>query len=90
MLTDYEGGSLDALRLMVGAGAGVAFAPELYVRSEVRPGGDVAALPIRGRALSRRIGLAWRRSVRDPEPMRQLAGIARDAYARLMAGALPR
>jgi LysR family hydrogen peroxide-inducible transcriptional activator len=90
LLSDYEGGSLDALRLMVAAGAGIAFAPELYVRSEVRPGGDVAARPIRGRALNRRIGLAWRRSFRETEALRLLGDIARDAFQRLSAGPLPR
>jgi LysR family hydrogen peroxide-inducible transcriptional activator len=89
LLSDYEGGSLDALRLMVRAGAGVAFAPELYVRSEVRPGGEVAARPIRGRALNRRIGVAWRRSFSDPDALRLIANIARDAFARLSAGPMP-
>ena len=80
---DYEGASLDALRLMTGMNAGVAFVPELYARSEVRAGGDVAVRPIRGRSLHRRIGLAWRRSFRDPEALRLLADICRAAFARL-------
>ncbi len=87
LLTDYEGASLDALRLMTGMNAGVAFVPELYARSEVRAGGDVAVRPIRGRALHRRIGLAWRRSFRDPEALRLLADIARGAFQRLTSGA---
>lgn len=82
---DYEGGSLDALRLMVGMGAGIAFAPELYVRSEVRPGGDVAARPLRGRSVQRVIGLAWRRSFADAEAMARIAAAARDAFAALTA-----
>jgi LysR family hydrogen peroxide-inducible transcriptional activator len=81
--TDYEGGSLDALRLMAAAGAGVAFAPELYIRSEVRADGDVVARPIRGRALSRRIGLVWRRTLPDDRALRLLADIARDTFSRL-------
>ena len=82
--SDYEGASLDALRLMTGMNAGVAFVPELYARSEVRAGGDVRVRPIRGRALNRRIGLAWRRSFRDPDALRLLAEICRDAFDRLI------
>jgi LysR family hydrogen peroxide-inducible transcriptional activator len=82
--SDYEGASLDALRLMTGMNAGVAFVPELYARSEVRDGGDVVVRPIRGRALYRRIGLAWRRSFRDPDALQLLADICRSAYARLI------
>jgi LysR family hydrogen peroxide-inducible transcriptional activator len=85
---DYEGGSLDALRLMVGMGAGLAFAPELYVRSEVRPGGDVVARPLKGRAIHRLIGLAWRRSVQDAAPLERLAETAREAFAELTGGPL--
>ncbi len=90
LLTDYQSGSLDAIRLMVGMGAGLAFAPELYVRSEVRPGGDVVARPLRGRAIQRMIGLCWRRSVQDDRPMQILAEASRDAFADLTGGGLPR
>lgn len=89
LLSDYEGASLDALRLMTGMNAGVAFVPELYVRSEVRDRGDVIALPIRGRALNRRIGLAWRRSFRDPEALALIGDLARSAFARLIARPAP-
>ncbi|MGF1657985.1 MAG: LysR substrate-binding domain-containing protein [Rubrimonas sp.] len=82
---DYEGSSLDALRVMTGMNAGVAFAPELYCRSELRVGGDVVALPLRGRALHRRIGLAWRRSLTEVSALRLLAELAREAFADLSA-----
>jgi LysR family hydrogen peroxide-inducible transcriptional activator len=88
--SDYQGGSLDALRLMVGMGAGVAFAPELYARSEVRPGGDVVALPVRGRAVWRGVSLAWRRSLSDAAPMQTLGDVAAAAFAELTAGPLAR
>jgi LysR family hydrogen peroxide-inducible transcriptional activator len=84
---DYEGGSLDALRLMTGMNAGVAFVPELYARSEVRVGGDVAVRPLRGRAVQRLIGLAWRRSFRDESALMRIAEIARSAFADLLARA---
>jgi LysR family hydrogen peroxide-inducible transcriptional activator len=81
----YEAASLDALRRMTAMGAGVAFAPELYVRSEVRPGGDVAARPIRGRALFRRIGLARRRSAPHLDSISAVGRAARESFAALTA-----
>jgi LysR family hydrogen peroxide-inducible transcriptional activator len=83
--TDYEGGSLDALRLMTGMNAGVAFVPELYARAEVREDGDVVVRPLKGRAAQRMIGLAWRRSFRDAAAVERIAGIARAAFADLVA-----
>ena len=85
---EYQGGSLDALRLMVGMGAGIAFAPELYVRSVVHPGGDVVARPVRGRAIHRLVGLAWRRSFTDRETMEELAEVARETFAQLTSAPL--
>jgi LysR family hydrogen peroxide-inducible transcriptional activator len=86
--TDYQSGSLDAIRLMVGMGAGLAFAPELYVRSEVRAGGDVVARPLKGRAIHRLIGLCWRRSLQDCTTMERLAEAAREAFTELTRGPL--
>jgi LysR family hydrogen peroxide-inducible transcriptional activator len=80
---EYQSGSLDALRLMVGMGAGIAFAPELYVRSVVRPGGEVVARTLRGRAIHRIVGLAWRRSFTHRETMDELAEVARETFAQL-------
>lgn len=80
---EYLSGSLDALRLMVGMGAGIAFAPELYVRSVVHPGGDVVARPVRGRAIQRIVGLAWRRSFSHRDTMEELASVARESFAKL-------
>jgi LysR family hydrogen peroxide-inducible transcriptional activator len=73
---------------MVGMGAGLAFAPELYVRSEVRTGSDVVARPLKGRAIHRLIGLCWRRSLQDCTTMTKLAEAARDAFADLTSGPL--
>lgn len=85
---DYEGSSLDALRVMTGMNAGVAFVPELYARSEIRANGDVVALPLKGRALHRRIGLAWRRSLVDLSALRLLAELSREAFADLSGSTL--
>ena len=46
LLRDYEGTSLDSVRQMVASGLGLAILPELYVRSELARGGDVALLNV--------------------------------------------
>jgi LysR family hydrogen peroxide-inducible transcriptional activator len=58
---DYEGTSLDALRLMTGMGMGVTFLPALYVRSEIGPHEtDVRVLSVERPKLTRSIGLVGR------------------------------
>ncbi|MCI4664563.1 MAG: hydrogen peroxide-inducible genes activator [Neomegalonema sp.] len=81
----YEGASLDALRLMTGMGVGVAFLPALYVRSEIRPGSEVTARAIRGRAITRPIGLAWRRAAGQAPAFQKLAEIVRAVFRELDA-----
>lgn len=61
VIRDYEGTSLDALRQMVAMNMGATFFPALYAKSEVSDLGDVVALPIKGRSVSRSICLAWRK-----------------------------
>ncbi|MFK7842834.1 MAG: hydrogen peroxide-inducible genes activator [Sphingorhabdus sp.] len=60
LLRDYEGTSLDSVRQMVASGLGLAILPELYVRSELARGGDVALLNVEGWSVTRSIGAAWR------------------------------
>lgn len=60
VLTDYEGTSLDAIRQMAGMGMGLAVLPELYVRQEIGPGGDVVARPFHGGRMYRELGLMSR------------------------------
>ena len=63
---DYEGTSLDAIRLMAGMGMGVAFLPALYVRSEIRADGkDVAVVPLEGPRILRSVGLVTRAGSAD-------------------------
>ena len=78
LIRDYEGTSLDALRQMVGMGMGVTFLPALYVRSEIPTRGEVAVMPLKGRAITRSIGLAWRKSAGRAPAYRQIADIVRD------------
>lgn len=61
LLRDYEGTSLDALRLMAGMGVGLAFLPALYLRTEIAGRGDVVVLPLKAPNLYRQIGMTWRR-----------------------------
>ncbi len=61
LLRDYEGTSLDTLRLMVGMGVGLAFLPALYVRSEIGSRGEISVLNHKTPNLYRQIGLTWRK-----------------------------
>lgn len=59
--SDYEGNSLDAIRLMAGMGMGLAFLPALYVRSEIgAEDSDVVVVPIEGPRILRSVGLVMR------------------------------
>ncbi|MBV1894962.1 MAG: LysR family transcriptional regulator [Rhodobacteraceae bacterium] len=61
VIHDYEGTSLDALRQMVAMNMGTTFMPALYAKSEINKGGDVVALPLKGRRVFRSVGLFWRK-----------------------------
>lgn len=77
LLRDYEGTSLDTLRLMVGMGVGLAFLPALYVRSEIGERGELVVLDLAVNPY-RQIGLAWRaRSVHAPL-FEQIGGLIRE------------
>ena len=67
LLRDYEGTSLDTIRLMAGMGVGIAFLPALYVRSEIASRRGLTVLEINMPNLYRQVGMAWRkRSVHAP------------------------
>jgi len=61
LMRDYEGTSLDALRQMVAMDMGTTFLPALYAQSEISELGDVVTIPLKGRRISRSIGLVWRK-----------------------------
>jgi LysR family hydrogen peroxide-inducible transcriptional activator len=83
--SDYEGTSLDALRLMAGMGMGVAFLPALYVRSEIKAeASDVAVVPLEGPRILRSVGLVMRAGSRDlaaPRIAREIEAVAREIFA---------
>ena len=84
MRSDYEGTSLDAMRLMAGMGMGVAFLPALYVRSEIRPGdADVVVVPLEGPRLLRSVGVVARADSTDeavPRIARTIQSVAQEVF----------
>ncbi|MFY0691619.1 MAG: LysR family transcriptional regulator [Paracoccaceae bacterium] len=54
---EYEGTSLDAIRLMAAAGSGVAILPEIYAMIEARRGTDVALRAVRDAGARRQLSL---------------------------------
>lgn len=59
---DFEGTSLDTLSQMVAMGVGVTFLPGLYVERALSRQSGIVVRELSGRAISRTIGAAWRRS----------------------------
>ncbi len=57
---DYQGTSLDALRLMVVMGMGLAFLPALYIHSEVNADSALVVKEVDGESIARVLGLTWR------------------------------
>lgn len=88
MRSDYEGNTLDAIRLMTGMGMGIAFLPALYVRSEVGPDDrDVTVVPLEGPRILRSVGLVMRNhSTEDAAPL--IAGIIQGVAREVFAGTL--
>ncbi len=74
---DFEGTSLDTLRLMVGMGMGLSFMPTVYVLSETPKDALVVARPMKSRPPTRTVGLAWRRHSARGNEYRALASIIR-------------
>jgi LysR family hydrogen peroxide-inducible transcriptional activator len=70
---DFEGTSLDTLRLMVGMGIGLAFLPALYIRTEALKDPAVKVLRFAPDPPSRQVGLVWRRRAARAEAFHTLA-----------------
>ena len=54
---DYQGTSLDAIRLMAAAGSGIAILPQIYAAREARRGSDVSLRPFSKNMIKRQIAL---------------------------------
>ena len=72
VLRNYEGTSLDALRLMCATGMGATFLPALYVRSEIRRQHGLHVSELADETLFRTHGLAWRHDSPAEELFREL------------------
>lgn len=82
---DYEGSSLDTLRLMVATGMGLTFLPSTYVASEIRPGGGVLVRTVTGPGTTpqRRIALVTRHASPALPLCRALAKITAETLKEL-------
>lgn len=85
---DYEGTSLDTLRIMVGLGMGISLLPALYVRSEIPKVKNVTLGKIPGAQPSRTIALVWRRSSPGSTDYRGLAKSLREFVAKRLSDAV--
>jgi LysR family hydrogen peroxide-inducible transcriptional activator len=83
--TDYEGNSLDSVRLMAGMGMGVAFLPALYVRSEIGAHNpDVVVVSMEGPRILRSVGLVKRVGgveVAVPRIVQAMHAVVREVFA---------
>ncbi len=82
--SEYEGTSLDAIRLMAEMGAGVAILPSLYVLSEARLDRGLNARLIDHPLARREISLIWRDTSPLEASLKELAAPLRSAAAKLL------
>jgi len=82
--SEYEGTSLDAIRLMAEMGAGVAILPSLYALSEARLDRRLNARLIDHPLARREISLIWRDTSPLEVSLRELAAPLRSAAAKLL------
>lgn len=82
---EYEGTSLDAIRLMAATGAGIAILPQIYAATEARRGTNVSLHPIANPEARRSISLI-QPQLRDPRPGSDvLASVLSSEAKRIMA-----
>lgn len=82
---DYEGTSLDTLRIMVGLGMGVALLPALYVRSEIPKVTNVKVGKLPSPKSGRTIALVWRKSSPRASDYESLAQVLKQCIGRSFA-----
>ncbi len=86
---DYQGTSLDALRLMAGMGMGIAFLPALYVRSEIREGDlDVQVVRLERPRPLRSVGLVTRSGTEGSEVYARIASLIQAVARSVFGGTL--
>ncbi|GAB4533188.1 MAG: hydrogen peroxide-inducible genes activator [Parvularculaceae bacterium] len=82
LVRDYEGTSLDALRVMVGMGMGAAFLPALYVNSEIPARSEVVVKKLTTTKITRSVGLVWRKSAGRADAYRLISDVVRDVVSK--------
>lgn len=82
---DYEGTSLDTLRIMVGIGMGIALLPALYVRSEIPKVTNVKVAKLPGSKSGRTNALVWRMSSPRASDYEALANVVKQCISRKFA-----
>lgn len=83
--TGFRATSLETLRQMVAADVGITLLPNLAVKPPVPRSENLALVPFAGRAPSRRIALAWRRTTAMAPFLKRLAGVIAELPAALLA-----
>ena len=83
--SEYEGTSLDAIRLMAEMGAGVAILPSLYALSEARRDRSLYARPIAHELAQRSVSLIWRDTSPLAASLKTLAEPLAKAAAAILA-----
>ncbi|WP_373009600.1 hydrogen peroxide-inducible genes activator [Hyphomonas sp.] len=82
--SEYEGTSLDAIRLMAEMGVGIAVFPSLYALIEARRDPDLIIRRINDTRASRQISLIWRMTSPLASRLRLLAGELREAAGSIL------
>lgn len=80
----FRATSLETLRQMVAAGAGITLLPTLAVRPPVSQPEQLKLLPFKGEAPTRSIALIWRRSSALTPLLNQVANTLRNCSAQLL------
>ena len=66
VLDDYQGTSMDAIRLMAATGSGIAILPHIYTATEARRGSDVALRPFKKGLVERKLALIQPAATGEP------------------------
>ncbi|PJK10800.1 DNA-binding transcriptional regulator OxyR [Lysobacteraceae bacterium NML120232] len=81
----FRATSLETLRQMVAAGAGITLLPELAIRPPISQPEQLKLLPFRGQAPTRSIALVWRRSSALTPLLKQITSTLRGLSQNLLA-----
>lgn len=88
--TEYEGTTLDAIRLIAEMGAGLAILPSLYTLLEVRRDPHMIVRRIDHPLAVRKVSLIWRDTSSLDASLRNLAGILREVAADVLRDGIAR